>query len=188
MPSATSRAAEGFDRRSFTVGEILAMQNAGIIDESENFELIEGEIVPMSPKLHIHERIKSQIGIAMAKACPEHLTIGFESSTFLSPVTFIEPDLSLYPIKLRTDEVKGSDIILAIEVAVSSLAYDRGLKAKIYARYGVCELWVIDAVQRRTFIHRGPSGGDWTSITEHGPDFVLTIPELPAFSIQLSAI
>lgn len=188
MPQATSRAAEGYDRRSFTVAEILAMQEAGIIDESENFELIEGEIIPMSPKLHIHERIESTLAIAMAKACPDDLAMGFVSSTFLSPLTFIEPDISLYPVKLRTDEVKGPDIILAIEVAASSLAYDRGLKARIYARYGVRELWVIDAVQRRTFINTGPVGDGWTSIAEHASDFVLTIPALPGFSIQLSAI
>ena len=48
MPSAVTRAAEGFDRRLFTVDEILRMQEAGIISEDENFELVEGEIVPMN--------------------------------------------------------------------------------------------------------------------------------------------
>ncbi len=58
MGTNVTRAAEGFDRRSFTVAEILRMQDAGIIAEDENFELIEGEIVPMQAKTHVHERIK----------------------------------------------------------------------------------------------------------------------------------
>ena len=58
MRANVTRAAEGFDRRSFTVAEILRMQDAGIIAEDENFELIEGEIVPMQAKTHVHELLE----------------------------------------------------------------------------------------------------------------------------------
>jgi Uma2 family endonuclease len=58
------------------------------------------------------------------------------------------PDLAVYPRGIKLEEVKGSDIWLAIEVAATSLAYDGGLKARLYARYGVNELWVIDAERR----------------------------------------
>ena len=50
MRANVTRAAEGFDRRSFTVAEILRMQDAGIISDEENYALIEGEIVPMHAK------------------------------------------------------------------------------------------------------------------------------------------
>lgn len=52
MKGAATRAAEGFDHRSFSVDEILRMQETGIIGEDENFELVEGEIVPMHAKTH----------------------------------------------------------------------------------------------------------------------------------------
>jgi ADP-ribosylglycohydrolase len=55
MRANVARAAEGFDRRSFTVAEILRMQHAGIISEDEDFELIEGESVQMRAKTHAHE-------------------------------------------------------------------------------------------------------------------------------------
>ena len=71
MRTDVTRAAEGFDRRSFTVAEILRMQDAGIISEEENFELIEGEIVPMQAKTHIHELIKSALILAVARAVGE---------------------------------------------------------------------------------------------------------------------
>ena len=84
--------------------------------------------------------------------------------------------------------MKGSDILLAIEVALTSLAYDRGLKARLYARHGVNELWVIDAERRRAFIHAGPEKGGWRSIVERGPDEALTFAALPGLSVRLGSI
>jgi Uma2 family endonuclease len=178
MRTHVTRAAEGFDRRSFTVAEILRMQDAGIISEEENFELIEGEIVPMQAKTHIQELIKSALNLAVARALPERLW----------PRTFVEPDLVVYPKGIKLEEVKGSDILVAIEVAATSLAYDRGLKARLYARHGVNELWVIDAERRRTFVHSGPEAAGWRTIVERGRDEPLTFAALPGFSIKLGAI
>ena len=130
MRANVTRAAEGFDRRSFTVAEILRMQDAGVIAEDENFELIEGEIVPKQPKTHVHELLKSALTMGVARALPENLWMGVETTIYLSPNTFVEPDLVVYPRGIKLEEVKGSDILLAIEVALTSLPYDRGLKAR----------------------------------------------------------
>jgi Uma2 family endonuclease len=188
MKASVTRAAEGFDRRSFTVKEVLRMQEAGIISDDENFELIEGEIVPMQAKTHVHELIKSALGVDLARALPEKLWLGFESTMYLSKNTFVEPDLVIYPRGIKLEEVKGADIVLAIEVALTSLAYDRGLKAQLYARHGVRELWVIDAKQRRTHIHSGPKAGAWTHIAECGPQEALTCAAIPDFSLKLGPI
>ena len=188
MRANVTRAAEGFDRRSFTVAEILRMQDAGIISEDENFELIEGEIVPMQAKTHIHEIIKSALTIGVVRALPDQLWVGIETTIYLSPNTFVEPDLAIYPKGIKLEEVKGSDILLAIEVALTSLAYDRGLKAQLYARHGVNELWVIDAVQRRTFVHSGPGLQGWRTVVELGPNDALVSTALPGFSIRLGSI
>jgi len=172
MRANVTRAAEGFDRRSFTVAEILRMQDAGIVSEDENFELIEGEIVP----------------IGIARALPNRLWLGVESTIYLSADTFVEPDLVIYPKVIKLEDVKGSDMLLAIEVAVTSLAYDRSLKARLYARHGVNELWVIDAERRRTFIHSGLGSGGWRTIFERGCEEALTFAALPEFSVQLGSI
>src|ERR1700758_3880157 len=125
MRANVTRAAEGFDRRSFTVAEILRMQDAGIISEDENFELIEGEIVPMQAKTHVHELLKSALTLGIARALPEDLWLGIATTIYLTPASFLEPDLVVYPRGLKLESVKGSDIVLAIEVALASLAYDR---------------------------------------------------------------
>jgi Uma2 family endonuclease len=185
MPSAMTKAAEGYNRRAFTVDEIVAMQDAGIISEDENFELIEGEIVPMGPKYSAHERIKSKMVMALSRACPPPLIVGIETSIFLSSSTFVEPDISLYPDRLRSQEVRGPDVILAIEVAASSLAYDLDLKARLYARHGVREYWVVDANERVAFIHHGPSEAGWASVTRKGPEEILACAAVPEFRFRL---
>jgi Uma2 family endonuclease len=188
MRANVTRAAEGFDRRSFTVAEVLRMQDAGIISDEENFELIEGEIVPMQAKTHAHELIKSALTLAVARSLPDDLWFGVETTIYLSANTFVEPDLVIYPRGIKLEEVKGSDILLAIEVAVTSLAYDRGLKARLYARHSVSELWVIDAERRRTFVLSGPGPAGWRTIAERGRDDALSLAALPGFSVQLDSI
>ena len=186
MPSALTRAAEGFPRRAFTVDEIIAMQDAGIISEEENFELIEGEIVPMGPKYSAHERIKSKLLMELSRACPRELIVGVETSIFLSSNTFVEPDISLYPERLRSQEARGPDVLLAIEVAASSLAYDLDLKAKLYARHGLREYWVVDANERVAFVHQGPSEAGWAKVTRKGPEETLSCAAVPEFKFCLA--
>ncbi len=188
MAATLTRAADGFARRAFTVDEIMAMQAAGIISEEENFELIEGEIVPMGPKYSGHERVKSLLGMALSRVCPPQLIVGFETSLFLSENTFIEPDICIYPERLRSQDVRGPDVLLAVEVAASSLAYDLELKAKLYARYGVRELWVIDANARVAHVHQGPQATGWSSITRRSAEEPLTCAALPEFGFQLAQV
>ena len=188
MRANVTRAADGLERRSFTVEEVLAMEKAGIIAEDENYELVEGEIVPIQAKSHAHELIKSALNLGLARALPEHLWLGVESSMYLSANTLLEPDLVIYPKGIRLEAVKGSDIVLAIEVALTTLAYDRGLKAQIYAHYGVRELWVIDAERRRTYVHRNSANGVWRDLESLEPDAILRCSEVPGFAVNLSEI
>jgi Uma2 family endonuclease len=188
MRGSVTRAAEGFDRRAFTVDEVLRMQEAGIISEDENFELIEGEIVPMQAKTHVHELLKSALTIGVVKALPEELWVGVETTIYLTSNTFVEPDLVVYPRGLKLETVKGSDIVLAIEVALTSLAYDRGLKSRLYARHRVREFWVVDAARRRTFVHSEPKGNGWRNVIERGPQETLACSALPGFALRLDEV
>lgn len=184
-----TRAAEGFPRRSFTVAEIRRMVEAGIIAEDENFELIEGELVAKSPKGNEHEIIKAALGEIFALRTPDVLRLAVETSLYLDERTFVEPDLCLYPKKILPEDVGGSDVLLAIEVAASSLSYDRGLKARIYARHGVRELWVVDAVTRETWVHRQPGAdGQWASIERIAADAQISPAALPDIAIRMQEL
>lgn len=188
MSQILTRLSENFTRRDVTIAEILQLQDLGLIGEDDNFELIEGEIVPMQAKTHRHELIKSFVTIALARALPDHLWFGIESSMYLSQRTLLEPDLVVYPRGIELEQVKGPDIVLAIEVALTTLGFDLGRKAALYARHGVQELWVIDADRRRTHVHRGAGADRWQSIEILSAKDRLTHPGLPGLSIRLDAI
>nr|WP_295465742.1 Uma2 family endonuclease [Mesorhizobium sp.] len=182
-----TRAAEGLPRRSFTVAEIRRMVEAGIIAEDENFELIEGELVPMSAKGNQHEVIKAALNRVLARGAPDHFRLGVETSVYLDERTFVEPDLCLYPHRTMPEDVKGTDVILAIEVSGSSLGYDRGLKARVLAKHGVQELWVIEAETRVTWVHRSPQpDGNWGIIERVAADAALSPAALPEISVRMS--
>jgi Uma2 family endonuclease len=186
MPSFGTRAAEGFSRRVFTVDEVLLMQKSGVIAADENFELIDGEIVPMGPKYAPHEHVKSLVGMALAKACPAHLLIGFETSVKLSDKTIVEPDLCVYRRGVASALVEASDVLLAIEVSVTSLSLDRGLKASLYAKALLPVLWIFDVPAERIIVHASPRGeGHWEAISEHAWSDELVHPALPALSLRL---
>ena len=84
--------------------------------------------------------------------------------------------------------MEGGDCQLLIEVAVSSLNYDKELKARLYAGLGVREFWVVDANERVTWIHTGPSQEGWSSIVKRAAGDTLATPAVPKFAIRLGDI
>ncbi len=194
MNVAFTRAADGLPRRAFTVGDIRRMMEAGVIGEDERFELIEGEIVVISAKGYAHELIKRNLNIAIVRALPDELTMSPEVTLQFAADVLLEPDFAVFKRSalVRSDanfsHILPGELLLAIEVAASSLAYDRGVKARLYARHRVQEFWVVDANERITWIHTGPSGDGWSSIVERGPNETLTTPALPKFAIRLADI
>lgn len=162
------------------------MIEAGIIGEDEKFELIEGEIVPVSPSHDPHERIKSGLILVIPHCLPKELWFGVESSIYLGERTFVEPDFCIFPRKIKSHEVKGSDLLLVVEVADSSLSFDLGKKAQLYARYGAQELWVVDAKTHVTTVHLGPAQSGWTVTREVVAGDQLTSAKVPQIRLRIA--
>ena len=156
-PSRTTRAAEGLPRWRFTVAEVEAMVAAGILDEDERVELIGGELVRMSPKGSRHEVLKIALNRHWQRVCPEGVQIAQETTFRLSRDTYLEPDFVAYPDGVGLTGIEAGNVLLVVEVADSSLRYDRGRKARLYSQFGIRELWSIDAVKMTTRVFRSPS-------------------------------
>jgi Uma2 family endonuclease len=161
----TTNAAEGLPRRRFTVAELEAMTAAGILDEDERIELIGGEIVPMSPKGNQHDMLKAALTVYWARTLPADLMLVTETTFRLTTDTYLEPDLVFYPKATGIAGLTAETARLVVEIADSSLGYDLGRKASLYASFGVVELWVIDAVRLVTHIHRGSTPSGFHSVT-----------------------
>ena len=184
----TTQAAEGLPRRRWSVAEIEAMVSRGIILEDERFELIGGEVVPMSPKGARHEVVRTELAFQMTRQAPGTLRVAAEVQFNLADDAYAVPDLLVYPVTIKVPNVRGPSALLVIEVADSSLAYDLDAKASLYAAHGVREYWVIDAKTLNTTIHRQPAAAGYRDVIgvpanqrlvpEAAPELAVTLAEL----------
>ena len=175
-------------RRRWTVAEIEAMVRAGIIDEHERFELIGGEIVPMNAKGIHHELLKNALIFHFARTIPDAFRFAVETTFHLSEDSFVEPDLVFFR---KSDGLAALDprtSLLAIEVADSSLKWDLGRKARIYANFGIPELWVVEAVSSIVHVHRRPALEGYDEIVRFSEDQTLVSQAVPGLVVTLSEL
>lgn len=184
----TTQAADGMPRRAWTVAEIEAMIAAGIIPDDERFELIGGEVVPMSPKGARHEMVKIELNRHFQRSAPETLSIAPETTLRLDDKSFLEPDFCVFPRSVKPGDMRGYDVLLAIEVADTSLSYDLGRKIGLYAAYGIAEVWVIDANSLVTHVHRRLGAEGYSAVLEAGPGEEITAVRAPMVSMCLAKL
>lgn len=183
---ATTQAAEGMPRRAWTVAEVEEMVKAGIIAEHERFELIGGEIVPMSPKGAFHETVKMELSRIWSKLAPDDVALITETTFRHGDRDFLEPDFVFWPRALGIAGLKPDVVQLLVEISDSSLAYDLSRKATIYSGLGLRDYWVINARTLLTTIHRDPGADGFATRTEHAGDMLLTPLLLPSLAVRLS--
>ena len=167
-------------RRLFTVDEVLAIQRAGVFEDDRKFELIEGELILMRSRLNRHELCKNQLTQAFYRLSPSDVAAWVEPTFYLPPHNAPDPDLMVFPRGRSIEELKPDEVFLVVEVADTSLRTDLGVKAALYARFGVPEYWVIDVNAPRLVVHRYPEGGAWKevrSISRAEPIAPLAFPD-----------
>ncbi|MDX2238002.1 MAG: Uma2 family endonuclease [Hyphomonadaceae bacterium] len=139
--------------RKFTTVDVFKMVESGVLAPDERVELIEGELALMSPKHNKHEWLKNRLVRWLNRKVPDSLIVAVESTLYLTDDTFVEPDIMIYPDHILPEDVRGPDVKPLIEIADSSLAFDLGRKAALYAQHGVSPYWVIDAETKTTHVH-----------------------------------
>ena len=98
---------------------------------------------------------------------------------------FIETDFVVYSAESGLENLSPETCLLAIEIGDSSLAYDLGRKAKLYAEFGIGELWVIDVPAGETVMHRNPQDDAYAEITRHSASETLTPVSIPQWRMKL---
>ena len=186
--SLTTRAADDLPRRRWTVAEIDAMMQAGVIDEDERFELIDGDVVPMASKGIRHESYKASLLSFWMKAASDAYRLIPETTFRLGDSTFLEPDILFYDGKSKIADLSPRTSLLAVEIADTTLAYDRGRKAMIYARHGVPALWVINVNTLQTHVYADPSPDGYLNMRTLGPGEALTPSFAPELAVKLGEL
>lgn len=144
-------------RVRFSVDDYHRMAETGILHEDARLELIGGEIVQMSPVGSRHAACVKRLNRLLGRRLGDEAVLGVQDPVRLGDDTEPEPDVMI--LQPREDFYEqaaptAADVVLLIEVADSSLAYDRAIKLPRYAQAGVPEVWLVDldgqAIERHT--------------------------------------
>jgi Uma2 family endonuclease len=178
-------------RRLFTVDEYHRMAEVGILTRRDRVELIDGEIVEMSPIGPPHVRCVMYLNEVFVRRLEGRALVSGQMSLRLSQWSEPEPDLALLrpPLAKYGQEIPASgDAVLVVEVADTSLHRDRVVKLPRYAAAGVPETWIVDLNGGAVEVYREPSpvGYRVTRRLERGadvapaafPDIVLSVSEI----------
>ena len=142
------------------LSEYDAMIAQGAFDglERRHIELIYGELREMSPAGPLHEEIVSLLNEWSVENKPKNVRIRVQSSIGIPELDSApEPDLAwVRRVRYSTKRPGPPDVLLAIEVSHSRLAYDLGEKQELYARAGVQEYWVVDVHGQQIHVFRNP--------------------------------
>lgn len=172
----------------FTLDQVWGMVAAGILDPDARVELIEGELIDMAPQNAPHMEAKRALITQLVRRLSDTFAIHVEGTLSLSPRSAPSPDIFVHAVQHKVDQVRGPDVLLLIEVSDSTLAYDLGRKAKLYAKHGVGDYWVVDVYGRRVVVHREPSQDGYGVVTEHHADDTVEALNLSGFAINSADI
>lgn len=147
-------------RKRFTTGEYEQMSAAGVLDEDDRVELIEGEIVEMSPLGPQHSACVTRVTELFYRIKNPLLTIRVQDPIRLGDFSAPQPDVVI--VNRRDDRYAGGhpkpeDVLLLVEVSESSLAYDRDVKLPLYARAGITEVWLVALLPQVVEVYRAPN-------------------------------
>jgi len=171
-------------RRPFTVDEYDRMVEVGILGKEDHVELIEGEILEMSPIGWRHAACVDRATALLVPALVGKAIVRVQGPIRLGDYTKPQPDLILLEPRKDYYAAQGAvtrNALLVIEVSDSSIRYDRGLKLSVYAMHGVSEVWIEDLTADTLLVFREPSGAEYkTNLTLQRADSIspLAFPDL----------
>lgn len=147
-------------KRLFTVSEYEQMTQAGIFADDDRVELIDGEIFEMAPIGSRHAACVRRLRLLLSQQLGDRALVDTQNPVYLHDRSEPQPDVVL--LRHRADlyvagHPRPSDVFLVIEVADTSLPYDRDIKVPAYARSGIPEVWVVDLTSMSVFVYRMPS-------------------------------
>jgi Uma2 family endonuclease len=178
-------------RRRLDVDAYYKMAEAGILTDPHHVELIDGEIFDMAAIGSPHAAVTNRLARLFTRALrDEAALVNVQSPLRLDAYNEPQPDVML--LRSRDDDYRVShpnaaDVLLLVEVSESSLAYDRGVKLALYAKFGVPEVWIIDLFGAAIEVYREPKEGAYAS-RERLSDGLLVPTLIPGVTIDVAGL
>ena len=178
-------------RHRLTVADYMRMGEVGILAPDARVELIDGAIIDMAPPGDPHAGTVDQIAQVFGAAMAGRAHVRVQNPLLLGEHSEPQPDISV--LKARSDFYKTrrprpSDALLVVEVADTSLRYDRDDKIPLYARHGIQEAWLVDLKAKRLVRYRNPRQGAYAWVDQPDLGSPLEIAALPATRVDLSSL
>lgn len=158
-------------RRRFTVDEYHRMAEVGIFQPDERVELIEGEIVQMAPISPRHAGCVININRLFVTRLGDRAVVSPQNPVVIRPRSEPQPDLLLLrprAVSYSREHPTPEDVLLAVEVADTTVRFDRLVKARLYARATIAEFWLFLASDGSVEVYREPGPDGYASVTAHG--------------------
>jgi Uma2 family endonuclease len=174
-------------RMRITVDRYQKMVTTGVLSSSDHVELIEGDILERAP---ITARHASVIARMLKRLTLELAAADVRASNPVDLGDCSEPEPDLVILKPRADyyaraHPQAQDVLLLIEVAESSLAFDQGAKRDLYARFGVCEYWVVDLAHERVGAYLRPVQGVFQQANEYRSEEAISPQSFPEIKLRV---
>jgi len=154
-------------RHRLNVDAYYKMAEAGILTRDDRVELIDGEIIDMNPIGSPHAAVTNRLARLLNRAVTDATALVSVQSP-LRLDAYNEPEPNLILLRPRADDYRTShpsaaDVLLLVEISDSALAYDRGRKLALYARFGVPEIWIVDIAGVSVETFRQPKESAYSS-------------------------
>lgn len=179
-------------RHKLTVDEYHRIAEAGIFGEDDRIELIDGDLIDMAPIGQGHAAIVNGLNEALFLACVGRAIVSPQNPIYLDEASEPQPDLAV--LRRRADfyatgERPGpADVLLLIEVADSSVTFDRTVKLPLYARAGIAEVWIVDLKRRVIDAFRNPAAGRYHETTSHQSGEHIALSQSPDIVVKLDPV
>jgi Uma2 family endonuclease len=178
-------------KKRFTADQYQRMGQVGILSDRDRVELIDGEVVAMTPIGPRHNACVNHATRALVRAAGDDAIVQSQGSVRLDPYHEPEPDLVL--LRPRTDfyasRLPGpDDISLIIEIADSLIEYDRDVKARVYAAAGITEYWLADLNANAVWRYSSPERGSYRSVVPCHRGQTIAPQLLPSCAIAVDVL
>jgi Uma2 family endonuclease len=178
-------------RRYFNVTEYYRMGEAGILSEDDRVELIEGEILEMSPIGSRHAACVKRLNTLLGRQVSQNITVSVQDPIRLDDYSEPQPDVAL--LRAREDfyaegHPTPSDVLIVIEVADTSVEYDRDMKVPLYARAAVPEVWLVDLPEDSIEIYTEPQNGAYREFRKARRGETVGSRTIPDLTLSVDAI